>query len=180
MKYVGMPMGRWILLSGSFRKQLEAELGYSRGEARRITGKSKRCYRKLIAKLPEFEKKDRFKMNIVNCAMLSSFLLKLPERPSVSQATEYYKSYDDRTDEMVLSEKREKEVYGKRYSRDEGNGCFSGCRQKSVFLEHGFLSISGRKRVRSPVYKVRDLCAYEEAWTAGTHPGYVPFGLHDE
>ena len=91
MKYVGMPMGMWLLFSGSFRKQLEAELGYSRGEARRITGKSKRCYRKLIAKLPEFEKKDRFKMNIVNCAMLSSFLLKLPERPSVSQATEYYK-----------------------------------------------------------------------------------------
>ena len=153
-------MGMWLLFSGSFRKQLEAELGYSRGEARRITGKSKRCYRKLIAKLPEFEKKDRFKMNIVNCAMLSSFLLKLSERPSVSQATEYYKKA--------------------MYSRDEGNGCFSGCRQKSVFLEHGFLSISGRKRVRSPVYKVRDLCAYEEAWTAGTHPGYVPFGLHDE
>lgn len=91
MKYAGMPMGMWLLFSGSFRKQLEEELGYGRGEARRITQNAKIRYRKLIAKLPEFEKKDRFKMNIVNCAMLSAFLLSMPERPSVSQATEYYK-----------------------------------------------------------------------------------------
>ena len=91
MKYSGMPMGMWLLFSGSFRKQLEEELGYGRGEARRITQKAKIRYRKLIAKLPEFEKKDRFKMNIVNCAMLSAFLLSMPERPSVSQAAEYYK-----------------------------------------------------------------------------------------
>lgn len=91
MKYAGMPMGMWFLFSGSFRKQLEEELGYGRGEARRITQNAKIRYRKLIAKLPEFEKKDRFKMNIVNCAMLSAFLLSMPERPSVSQATEYYK-----------------------------------------------------------------------------------------
>ncbi|MBP3878327.1 MAG: L-2-amino-thiazoline-4-carboxylic acid hydrolase [Lachnospiraceae bacterium] len=91
MKYAGMPMGMWFLFSGSFRKQLEEELGYGRGEARRITQNAKIRYRKLIAKLPEFEKKDRFMMNIVNCAMLSAFLLSMPERPSVSQATEYYK-----------------------------------------------------------------------------------------
>lgn len=84
-------MGMWLLFSGSFRKQLEEELGYGRGEARRIIQNAKIRYRKLIAKLPEFEKKDRFKMNIVNCAMLSAFLLSMPERPSVSQATEYYK-----------------------------------------------------------------------------------------
>ena len=91
MKYTGMPMGMWFLFAGSFRKQLEEELGYSRREARQITEKAKLRYRKLIAKLPEFEKKDRFRMNIVNCAMLSAFLLNMPERPSVNQATEYYK-----------------------------------------------------------------------------------------
>lgn len=84
-------MGMWFLFVGSFRKQLEEELGYSRREARQITEKAKLRYRKLIAKLPEFEKKDRFRMNIVNCAMLSAFLLNMPERPSVNQATEYYK-----------------------------------------------------------------------------------------
>ena len=91
MKYTGMPMGMWLLFSGSFRKQLEEVLGYSREEACKITVNAKRQYRKLIGKLPEFERKDRFKMNIVNCAMLSAFLLNMPERPSVPQATEYYK-----------------------------------------------------------------------------------------
>ena len=91
MKYTGMPMGMWLLFSGSFRKQLEEVLGYSREEACKITVNAKRQFRKLIGKLPEFERKDRFKMNIVNCAMLSAFLLNMPERPSVPQATEYYK-----------------------------------------------------------------------------------------
>lgn len=91
MKYTGMPTGMWLLFSGSFRKQLEEVLGYSREEACKITVNAKRQYRKLIGKLPEFERKDRFKMNIVNCAMLSAFLLNMPERPSVLQATEYYK-----------------------------------------------------------------------------------------
>ena len=28
MKYAGMPMGMWVLFSGSFQKQLTAVLGY--------------------------------------------------------------------------------------------------------------------------------------------------------
>ena len=91
MKYSGMPMGMWLLFSGSFRKQLVEELGYSRNDAGKIAEKAKRRYKKLIVSLPEFEKKDRFKMNIVNCAMLSAFLLSMPKRPSVREATEYYK-----------------------------------------------------------------------------------------
>jgi len=91
MKYAGMPMGMWVLFSGSFRKQLEQELGYNKREACRITGEAKHCYRKLIEKLPEFEKRDRFKMNIVNCAMLSAFLLSMPKKPDIPQATEYYR-----------------------------------------------------------------------------------------
>ena len=58
MKYTGMPMGMWLLFSGSFRKQLEEVLGYSREEARKITVNAKRQYRMLIGKLPEFEKKE--------------------------------------------------------------------------------------------------------------------------
>lgn len=91
MKYSGMPMGMWLLFAGSFRKQLEEVLRYDDREALEITKKANVRYRELIEKLPEFEKKDRFKMNIVSCAMLSAFLLSMPERPSVAQATEYYK-----------------------------------------------------------------------------------------
>ena len=92
MKYMGMPMGMWVLFAGSFRKQLSAVYGYDTLTAKAITGKAKPKYQEIIGRLPEFEKADRFKMNIVNCAMLSSFLLSLSERPGVEKTTEYYQA----------------------------------------------------------------------------------------
>ena len=92
MQYVGMPMAMWVLFAGSFRKQLSAVYGYAPETAKMITGKAKPNYKEIIGRLPEFEKTDRFKMNIVNCAMLSSFLLSLPERPGVEKTTEYYRA----------------------------------------------------------------------------------------
>ena len=91
MKYTGMPVGMWLLFGRSFRKQLSDVLGYDHKTAGNIMKKAKRRYRKIISRIPEFEKNDRFKMNIVSCAMLSSFLLSLPERPSLEQVTEYYR-----------------------------------------------------------------------------------------
>ena len=41
MKYAGMPMGMWVLFSGSFQKQLTAVLGYDAATARAITKKAK-------------------------------------------------------------------------------------------------------------------------------------------
>ena len=91
MKYAGMPMGMWMLFSSSFRKRLTTALGYDLNAAKRITAKAKLRYREIIASLPEFEKGDRFKMNIVSCAMLAAFLLNMPARPSVDQATVFYR-----------------------------------------------------------------------------------------
>ena len=90
MKYIGMPMGMWVLFAGSFQKQLTAVLGYDADAAKAITEKAKPKYKAIIAGLPEFEKADRFKMNIVNCAMLGAFILSMPERPDVERLTEYY------------------------------------------------------------------------------------------
>ena len=90
MKYVGMPMGMWVLFRRSFRKKMVSVLGYDERRVARITREAKPRYRKIIAKLPEFEKADRFKMNIVNCAMLSAFLLSMETKPPVEQLTEYY------------------------------------------------------------------------------------------
>ena len=90
MKYAGMPMGMWVLFSGSFQKQLTAVLGYDAATARAITKKAKPQYRQIIRRLPEFEKADRFKMNIVNCAMLGAFILSMPQRPEVDRLTDYY------------------------------------------------------------------------------------------
>ena len=90
MKYAGMPFGMWVLFAGSFQKQLTAVLGYDAATARAITKKAKPQYRQIIAGLPEFEKTDRFKMNLVNCAMVVAFILSMPQRPEVDRLTDYY------------------------------------------------------------------------------------------
>ena len=90
MKYIGMPMGMWHLYRKSFRDHLVSELGYEQKTAEEVTAKAKWKYRSIIDSLPEFEKEDRFRMNIVNCALLSAFVLSMPVRPSVEKLTEYY------------------------------------------------------------------------------------------
>ena len=70
MRWNGMPMAMWAVFAKSFRTQLTAVLGYDPDTAREITRKAKPKYREIIAKLPEFEKGDRFSMNIIGCAML--------------------------------------------------------------------------------------------------------------
>ena len=90
MKYAGMPFGMWTLFAPSFRNQLTAVFGYGTNTAKAITKKAKPKYREIISELPEFEKGDRFKMNLVNCAMIGAFILSMPERPKVDRLTDYY------------------------------------------------------------------------------------------
>ena len=90
MKYAGMPLGMWALFARSFRTQLTAVLGYDEGTARSIARAARPRYQEIIRRLPEFEKADRFQMNIVNCAMLCAFVLSMPRRPEVAPLTEYY------------------------------------------------------------------------------------------
>ena len=90
MKYLGMPAGMWALFAGSFQNRLADVLGYDRPTAGKITKKAHNKYKELIANLPDFEKGDRFQMNIVSCAMLAAFVLNMPKRPNVDDLTEYY------------------------------------------------------------------------------------------
>ena len=90
MKYIGMPIGMWVLFAKSFKKQLTAVFGYDENTAKAITKKAKPKYKEIIESLPEFEKEDRFKMNIVNCAMIGAFILSMPNRPNVDKLTVYY------------------------------------------------------------------------------------------
>ena len=90
MKYIGMPMGMWALFHKSFRDRLVLVLGYSDQEADQIISSAKKKYKEIILKLPESEKGDRFKMNIVNCALLSAIMLSMERKPDVETLTEYY------------------------------------------------------------------------------------------
>ena len=83
-------MGMWMLFSHSFRKQLTGVFGYDADDARSVTKKAKPRYNKIIRSLPEFEKKDHFKMNLVNCAMVGAFILSMSERPDENRLTDYY------------------------------------------------------------------------------------------
>lgn len=66
MKYTGMPAGMWALFSGSFRKQLSVVYGYDPKTAKMISAKAKHRYKEIIHSRPEFDKTDRFKMNLVD------------------------------------------------------------------------------------------------------------------
>ena len=90
MKYIGMPAGMWALFEKSFKEKLVSVLGYDEQAAKKITAKAKPKYKEIIGGIPEFEKDDRFKMNIVNCAMLAAFLLQMEEKPGVDKLTKYY------------------------------------------------------------------------------------------
>ncbi len=90
MKYMGMPWGMWALFSSSFRKQLTTVFGYGEQTSKNVARKAKAQYKEIIARLPTFEKGDRFRMNIVNCAMLGAFVLSMPQRPDVERLTDYY------------------------------------------------------------------------------------------
>ncbi|MCR4728402.1 MAG: L-2-amino-thiazoline-4-carboxylic acid hydrolase [Lachnospiraceae bacterium] len=90
MKYAGMPAGMWMLYHKSFRNHLVSDLGFDSETAVRMDKRAKAKYRTIIEKIPEFEKGDRFKTNIVNCALLVAFLRCMERRPDVKELTEYY------------------------------------------------------------------------------------------
>lgn len=90
MKYMGMPWGMWYLYKHSFQKHLVETLHFSTEEAKKITQNAKPKYKEIIQRIPEFEKEDRFKMNIVNCALFSAFLLQMKRKPGVDELTDFY------------------------------------------------------------------------------------------
>ena len=91
MRYYGLPAGMWMLFKRSFRFNLSAILGLDEERAKAVTKAAKSRYKAIVAKLPEFEKGDRFRTNIVNCAMFSAFCLELPEMPQLEKMTVYYR-----------------------------------------------------------------------------------------
>ena len=92
MRYAGVPWGMWVLFEGSFRRNLTDVFGYDEAQAKGTTLAARRRYRQIVGDLPEFERTDRFRVNIVSCAMLCAFVLSMGERPSLAEVTEYYRA----------------------------------------------------------------------------------------
>ena len=85
-----MPQGMWLLFAGSFRRNLASLFWFDKEERKLMTKNAKKKYKDIVNSLPEFEKGDRFKVNILSCAQFASFYLQLPAKPSVEISTEYY------------------------------------------------------------------------------------------
>ena len=90
VKYMGIPFGMWLMFEKSFTEQLVSALGYDEGAANGIKKSAKRKYKEIIHTLPQFERDDRFQINIVSCAMLGAFVLAMPKRPTTEELADYY------------------------------------------------------------------------------------------
>ncbi len=90
MKYDAKAKAMWLIFRKSFEENLTTIFGIQPQAAKEISRKAKKQYREILEPVPEFEKKDRFKVNLIGCAMLGAYVLNMPERPTVEALTEYY------------------------------------------------------------------------------------------
>ena len=89
MKYGFLPRGMWAAFGGSFQRQLPLITNAPPAE---IMRRAKREYRAILADIPEFDRGDRFLVNILSAAMLAAVYLNLPEKSELPAMTKYYGS----------------------------------------------------------------------------------------
>lgn len=83
-------MGMWVLFGKSFQRNLITDFKFRQDEVKQIITKAKKQYKEIIKGLPEYEKEDRFNVNIVSAAMLAAIVLAMPKRPDIEILTIYY------------------------------------------------------------------------------------------
>ncbi len=87
MKYGMMPWLMWTVFRDTFARELPRLTDAPAGP---LMERVHRRYREILAPIPEFEKGDRFLVNILSASMLSAVLLELPEQPTVKAVESYY------------------------------------------------------------------------------------------
>jgi len=89
MKYGFIEKLMWTGYKGTFRKQLTQTL--SEENPKEVMKKAHVKYKEILAGVPEFDKGDRFLINIVNCALLSAVLLSVEKKYTVEEIRLYYR-----------------------------------------------------------------------------------------
>ncbi len=89
MKYGFIEKAMWAGYKGTFEKHLTKTLSEER--PKEIMKEAHKKYKEILADVTEFDKGDRFIINIVNCALLSSILLSVKKKYTVEQVREYYR-----------------------------------------------------------------------------------------
>jgi len=89
MKYGFIEKLMWTGYKGSFKKQLSQTLRESEPDA--VMKAAHKKYKEILSGVTEFDKGDRFLINIVSCAMLSSILLSIKKEYTVEEVRVYYR-----------------------------------------------------------------------------------------
>ena len=89
MKYGFMPKLMWSAYKGTFKKQLTEAFREENPAA--VMKSAHKKYKEILVDVDEFEKGDRFLINILSCAMLSAVLLSVKNKYTVEEVRVYYR-----------------------------------------------------------------------------------------
>lgn len=89
MKYGFMQKAMWAVYKSTFKKQLSETFREENPKAVMKTAHKK--YKEILADVDEFDKGDRFIINILSCAMLSSVLLSVKNKYALEEVRGYYR-----------------------------------------------------------------------------------------
>lgn len=89
MKYGLMPKLMWGCYQRTFKIELAKTL--SETDPKSVMKEAHKKYKEILLDVTEFDKGDRFLINILSCAMLSSVLLSVKNHYSVEEARFYYR-----------------------------------------------------------------------------------------
>ena len=90
MKYGFLEKLMWAGYKGTFRKPLTATLKET--DPKGVMKEAHKKYKEILSDVTEFEKGDRFIINILSCALLSSVLLSVEKKYSVEEVRAYYRN----------------------------------------------------------------------------------------
>lgn len=90
MKYGFMQKLMWAGYKNTFEKELTVTL--SESEPKVVMKEAKTKYKEILADVDEFEKGDRFLINILSCALLASILLSVKNKYTPEEIRKYYKN----------------------------------------------------------------------------------------
>ncbi|UKI55086.1 MAG: hypothetical protein L6V90_10710 [Treponema succinifaciens] len=89
MRYGFIQRLMWTGFKGTFRKQLSKS--FDERNPAEVMKNARKKYRKILSGVDEFEKGDRFLMNILSCAMLSAVLLSTEKKYFLEEVRVYYR-----------------------------------------------------------------------------------------
>lgn len=104
MKYGFLPKLMWTAFKKSFKKELADTLGEKAPE--NVMKKAHAKYKDIIAGVDEFDKNDRFIINILSCAMLSAILLNVRGSYTTEEIRAYYRNSMNGSKAMQMAGKK--------------------------------------------------------------------------